>query len=83
MEDLRQHISEEENVDLVKLDEVLSKDESVSLSQWFERTKFFAPTRAHSMMTQSLPFETAMDLMTAPLDNLSDLFRKWPTQRPS
>lgn len=78
MDDLRHHMDEEENIDLVKLDEALSKEESVGLTQSFDRTKYFVPTRAHPTAPQMPPFETAVGLMTAPMDYLSDMFRKWP-----
>ena len=78
MEDLRHHIDDEEKVGLPKLDEALSKDESIELAQSFDRTKYFVPTRAHSWTPQRPPYETAIGLMTAPIDRLADVFRKWP-----
>lgn len=80
MEDLTHHIDEEENVDLIKLDEAMTKEESVKLTQSFDRTKYFVPTRAHPMAPQKPPFETAVGLMTAPMDYLADMFRKWPEE---
>lgn len=78
MADLEQHIEEEETNDMIKLDEALSHDDSVSLSKTFERTKIFVPTRSHPSTPNKPPYETAVGLLTAPIDQLADLFRKWP-----
>lgn len=80
MEDLSHHIEEEERIDMPRLDEELSRDESVDLTRSFARTKMFVPTRSHPMATSKPPFETAIGLMTAPIDSLADMFRKWPRQ---
>ncbi|RHZ45588.1 HHE domain protein [Aspergillus thermomutatus] len=78
MQDLSQHIKEEETNDLIQLDQALSKDDSVGLSKSFERTKIFVPTRSHPSAPDKPPFETAVGLLTAPIDQVADLFRKWP-----
>ncbi|PYH67181.1 uncharacterized protein BO88DRAFT_344867, partial [Aspergillus vadensis CBS 113365] len=38
----------------------------------------FVPSRSHPSAPDKPPFETAIGLMTAPIDHLADLFRKWP-----
>lgn len=81
MTDLSHHMEEEENVDLVKLDDAISKDVSLKLTESFDRTKYFVPTRAHPNAPQNPPFETAVGLMTAPMDYLADIFRKWPKEQ--
>lgn len=78
MEDLKQHIHEEETSDLLKLEAALSEEESLSLSKSFGRTKMFVPSRAHPSAPNKPPFETAVGLITAPIDHLADLFRQWP-----
>lgn len=78
MQDLAQHILEEETNDLVKLDSVLSPEESDRLSRSFNRTKMFVPTRSHPSTPNKPPFETAVGLLAAPIDRLQDMFRKWP-----
>lgn len=78
MEDLSQHIKEEETADLVRLEKALTDDESESLSKSFGRTKMFIPSRSHPSAPSKPPFETAVGLLTAPIDHLADLFRKWP-----
>ncbi|KAJ6184055.1 hypothetical protein N7519_005356 [Penicillium mononematosum] len=78
MEDLSQHIKEEETDDLPKLEDVLSQEESEKYSTSFGRTKMFVPSRSHPSAPDKPPFETAVGLLTAPIDHLSDLFRKWP-----
>lgn len=47
--DLDQHIEEEENDDLPKLERALGKDDGASarLADQFQATKAFVPTRSH------------------------------------
>jgi len=78
MDDLKQHIKEEEEDDLVALDGVLSDDASESMAKSFGRTKAFVPSRSHPMAPNKPPFETVVGLMTAPLDHLGDMLRKFP-----
>lgn len=78
MKDLTQHIKEEETEDLPKLEEALTVEESEGLSKSFSRTKMFVPSRSHPSAPDKPPFETAIGLMTAPIDHLTDLFRSWP-----
>lgn len=78
MRDLSLHMREEEATDLPELESVLSEQESEGLSAAFFRTKLFAPSRSHPMGPNKPPFESAYGLMTAPIDHLGDLFRKFP-----
>ncbi|KAJ5175674.1 uncharacterized protein N7482_001551 [Penicillium canariense] len=78
MDDLSQHIKEEESHDLPKLEEVLSQDDSEKYSTSFGRTKMFVPSRSHPSAPDKPPFETVVGLLAAPIDHLADLFRKWP-----
>ncbi|KAL4999958.1 hypothetical protein BDV10DRAFT_183831 [Aspergillus recurvatus] len=78
MNDLSSHMREEESEDLVMLEETLSEHDSQSLSKAFNRTKIFVPSRAHPGAPNKPPFETAVGLLTAPFDQVVDLFRKWP-----
>lgn len=74
------HIKEEEEHDLVKLEEAILPMRSQHLAQQFEMTKSFTPTRSHPSAPNKPPFETAVGLMTAPLDKIRDLFRDWPDE---
>ena len=38
----------------------------------------FVPSRSHPSAPSKPPFETAVGLLTAPIDHLADLFRSWP-----
>ncbi|KAF7117197.1 hypothetical protein CNMCM5793_005917 [Aspergillus hiratsukae] len=76
--DLESHMAHEESEDLLWLEDALSEQESLGLSQSLERTKLFVPSHAHPKAPSAPPFETAVGLLTAPLDRLEDLFRKWP-----
>ncbi|CAI7589978.1 unnamed protein product [Penicillium viridicatum] len=78
MNDLSQHIKEEETEDLPKLEEVLSQEESEKYSTSFGRTKMFVPSRSHPSAPDKPPYETVVGLLAAPIDHLSDIFRKWP-----
>ncbi|KAL4808059.1 hemerythrin HHE cation binding domain-containing protein [Aspergillus unguis] len=78
MKDLMEHIKLEEGEDIVMLEEALSEHDSHSLSKAFNRTKIFIPSRAHPHAPNKPPFETAVGLLTAPFDQVVDLFRKWP-----
>ncbi|KAL4781031.1 hemerythrin HHE cation binding domain-containing protein [Aspergillus varians] len=78
MADLSEHIKEEEAEDLPKLEDAISSAESEKLSKSFGRTKMFIPSRSHPDAPDKPPFETAIGLLTAPIDHLADLFRTWP-----
>lgn len=78
IQDLSEHIKEEESQDLPKLEGALATEESENLSKSFGRTKMFVPSRSHPRAPNKPPFETAIGLITAPIDHLADLFRKWP-----
>lgn len=83
MKDLKMHIKEEEEHDLVKLEEALLPTRSKDLAQQFEMIKAFTPTRSHPSAPNKPPFETLVGLMMAPLDKLRDIFRAWPHESES
>jgi hypothetical protein len=78
MEDLSKHIKEEEESDLPALEKALDIDDSEHMARSFERTKKFVPTRSHPMAPQRPPFETAIALLSAPIDKLGDMLRRFP-----
>jgi len=78
MNDLNAHITEEENDDLPALESAIQTAESESIAKSFGRTKAFVPSRSHPSAPDKPPFETVVGLMTAPIDHLADLFRKFP-----
>ncbi|KJZ79515.1 hypothetical protein HIM_00984 [Hirsutella minnesotensis 3608] len=77
---LAEHIQEEEERDLPALEAALQavKGESESMAKTFGRVKMFIPTRSHPSAGEHPPFETVMGLLTAPIDHIADLFRKFP-----
>ncbi|KAF3492091.1 HHE domain-containing protein [Arthroderma uncinatum] len=83
MDKLSQHIREEEQEDLVKLENSLANNESEALATSFKRTKAFVPSRPHPSAPNNPPFETAVGLLTAPIDHLADIFRKFPDHKVS
>lgn len=78
MAELSGHIKEEEAEDLPRLENAISSTESEKLSKSFGRTKMFIPSRSHPSAPDKPPFETAIGLLTAPIDHLADMFRTWP-----
>jgi hypothetical protein len=83
MEQLSEHILEEEKHDMPLLESKLSQDESEAMTKSFGRTKMFLPTRSHPSAPSKPPFETVASLMAAPIDLLSDMFRKFPEDKSS
>lgn len=77
---LSEHIKEEEESDLPKLEARLQslQGESEALTKSFGRTKAFVPSRSHPSAGEHPPFETVMGLLTAPFDHVADIFRKFP-----
>jgi hypothetical protein len=77
---LSEHIKEEETQDLPALEAAIqtTSGESESLAKSFGRTKAFVPSRSHPSAGEHPPFETVMGLLTAPIDHLGDMFRKFP-----
>ncbi len=77
---LAEHIKEEEERDLVALEQALDRPTSESMAKSFGRTKAFVPTRSHPSAGEKPPFETVMGLLTAPIDHIADVFRKFPNE---
>jgi len=77
---LTEHMKEEESRDLPALEKALkaADNSTESMAKSFGRTKAFAPSRSHPSAGENPPFETVMGLLTAPIDHLADLFRKFP-----
>lgn len=78
MTDLAEHIKEEEKDDLPALQAVIDDTTAEKLAKSFGRTKAFVPSRSHPMAPNKPPFETVIGLMTAPIDHLGDMLRKFP-----
>jgi hypothetical protein len=77
MDGLTRHMRDE-TIDLVSLESCLSSEESEALAESLNRTKIFVPSQSHPHIPDKPPYETAVGLITAPLDHLRDLFKKWP-----
>ncbi|KAL7627184.1 hypothetical protein AAE478_003960 [Parahypoxylon ruwenzoriense] len=80
LEDLQQHVKEEEVDDIPQLEAKLDDDQLQQLSKSFERTKLLVPTRSHPQSPKAPPFETAAALLNAPIDKVADIFRKFPRE---
>ena len=68
----------EEEEDLVILDRVLPEKDSQALVASLVKMKKFLPSRSHPLAPSKPPLETAVGLLTTPVDMIADLFRKWP-----
>ncbi|EXK23198.1 hypothetical protein FOXG_16747 [Fusarium oxysporum f. sp. lycopersici 4287] len=79
---LSKHIEEEERSDLPALEDALQKHsgDSESMAKTFGLTKAFVPSRSHPSAGEHPPFETVMGLITAPIDHIADIFRKFPNK---
>lgn len=83
---LAEHIKEEERDDLPALEQAIAAQTteqgvSSSLATKFGRTKAFVPSRSHPSAGEHPPFETVMGLLTAPMDHIADIFRKFPDKK--
>ncbi|KAF7885067.1 hypothetical protein EAF00_010885 [Botryotinia globosa] len=78
MKNLNGHIKGEESNDLPALESALDNNESQAIARSFGRTKAFVPSRSHPSAPSKPPFETVVGLLTAPIDHLGDVFRKFP-----
>ncbi|KAI1406079.1 hypothetical protein F4819DRAFT_507642 [Hypoxylon fuscum] len=78
--DLQQHVKQEEEHDIPRLEAKLDHESLSQLTTSFERTKYLAPTRSHPLSSQTPPFETAAALLSASIDKIADVFRKFPKQ---
>jgi hypothetical protein len=50
------------------------------MAKSFGLTKAFVPSRSYLSAGEYLPFETVMGLITAPIDYIADIFRKFPNK---
>ncbi|KAJ5308065.1 hypothetical protein N7476_008721 [Penicillium atrosanguineum] len=78
LDDLEYHFKQEESSDLPALEDALSQADSAALTKSLDRTKMFVPSRSHPLAPIRPPFGTAVGLLTAPMDLVADIFRKWP-----
>lgn len=79
--DLAEHLNEEEMVDLPALDSALSSEESKSLAASFCRIRAFLPSRCHPAALFKPPLGTIASFIAAPFDHLGDLLRRFPDER--
>ncbi|CRG90990.1 putative hemerythrin-like protein C869,06c [Talaromyces islandicus] len=78
MVDVCRYIDDEETNDLMKLEESLNGKDNNSLAKSFVRTKALVPSRSHPKSPRRPPLETVFSLVTAPIDQMADMFRRWP-----
>ncbi|KAI9930557.1 hypothetical protein ASPWEDRAFT_108292 [Aspergillus wentii DTO 134E9] len=77
MKDFSRHI-EEETTDVWKLEDALSEEDSKGLAESFGKTKVFVPPQWHREGPYKPPFESAIELLAAPVEHLADWLHQWP-----
>ena len=76
--DLHAHIEHESKEDMPRLENILTKEESKSLANYFEKTKLIIPTRSHPSAPNKPYFENLAAMLAAPIDKFMDLLRSFP-----
>ncbi len=80
MTDLHEHIKHESQEDMPRLEEILTREESKSLANYFEKTKLILPTRSHPSAPNKPYFENFAAMLAAPTDKFMDLLRAFPEE---
>ncbi|KAL9063749.1 MAG: hypothetical protein Q9161_009299 [Pseudevernia consocians] len=80
MTDLHEHIEHESQEDMPRLEEMLTREESKSLANYFEKTKLILPTRSHPSAPNKPYFENFAAMLAAPIDKFMDLLRAFPEE---
>ncbi len=80
MTDLHEHIEHESQQDMPKLEDILTREESKSLANYFEKTKLIVPTRSHPSAPNKPYFENFAGMLAAPIDKFMDLMRAFPEE---
>lgn len=78
--DLHEHIEHESQEDMPRLEEILTREESKSLANYFEKTKLILPTRSHPSAPNKPYFENFAAMLAAPIDKFMDLLRAFPEE---
>lgn len=78
--DLHEHIEHEVKEDMPRLEEILTREESKSLANYFEKTKLILPTRSHPSAPNKPYFENFAAMLAAPMDKFMDLLRAFPDE---
>ena len=81
MEEIRQHVAEEEGEMFPHMREVFTEDELVELGGKVEAVKKIAPTRPHPSAPDEPPGDKLLGPVTGLLDRLRDAVGKRGTQR--
>ena len=81
MDQFSRHVEVENTRNLPMLENVIDSQENRALAAEFEKTKMFVPSRVHQEMSSKPPFDNVVGLLAAPLDKLTNLFRKFPKDR--
>lgn len=79
--DVAQYFMDVEMADMPSLDRVLTPKESKSLAYSFTRTKMTVPSRSPLLVFNKQTAVGILSWMAAPVDYLSNLFRKFPDER--
>ncbi|KAJ5316503.1 hypothetical protein N7508_001011 [Penicillium antarcticum] len=77
MDDLGRNFHDVETIDLPKLENHITSDESEQLANALQRAKVFVPSDSRPSVPNKPLFETAAEMITAPLENLQGLLPTW------
>ncbi|KAI5815320.1 hypothetical protein BZA77DRAFT_338734 [Pyronema omphalodes] len=80
MKGVRNHIVETEERELPRLEEAMTKEENERLGRRYRRMMWFLPTRAHPWIPNKPPYETVLGFLSTPVDQLGDVFRRFPDE---
>jgi hypothetical protein len=82
MDDLAKSFHDVETIDLPKLENHITSDESEQLAYSLQRAKVFVPSNSHPSVPTKPLYETVAELITAPFENLQGLLPTWSEDEP-
>ncbi|KAJ5742453.1 uncharacterized protein N7511_011472 [Penicillium nucicola] len=82
MDDLSKSFHDVETIDLPKLENHITFDESEQLASSLQRAKVFVPSDLRPRVPNKPLYETAAEMITAPLENLQGLLPTWSEDEP-
>ena len=77
MDDLAKSFHDVETIDMPKLENHITSDESEQLANSLQRAKAFVVSDSRPSVPDKPLYKTAAELITAPLENLQSLLPTW------
>ncbi|KAJ6073351.1 hypothetical protein N7467_011436 [Penicillium canescens] len=82
MDDLAKSFHDVETIDLPKLENHITSDESEQLAYSLQRAKVFVPSNSRPSVPTKPLYETVAELITGPFENLQGLLPTWSEDEP-